>query len=350
MAARIAHPNWRLHRGQDSAPHWWPCGRSGDNQVAGSGDRHTRSRSMQAHAQQPLCRHMAVSCCALPPLPPTYASMYAGMDTSMDTSMCMSMSTSIPKTHEHETSMRARPLRSVNISMKTSMHARPLRSVNISIETSIRARPLRSVVNVRRSRVPMDHYDYPNRDNGAAKLEAGRPGKSTAAPVPGAGPNGIFGVLQQTGAGAPKDRWLDHKGKAKPDGPEVRRGRRDLTETIQQSGNPYQDGRSLGDTWLEAKGKAMPPGPEMRRGRRNLDEIIQQTSNPYQDGRALGDAWLEAKGKAPVAAPAAASTMRATLGRSDGAPEPVVGGKYIAHGIPQKQANIVPDVFMTTRA
>uniref|UniRef100_A0A7R9V1T4 Uncharacterized protein n=1 Tax=Chlamydomonas euryale TaxID=1486919 RepID=A0A7R9V1T4_9CHLO len=207
-----------------------------------------------------------------------------------------------------------------------------------------------SVVNVRRSRVPMDHYDYPNRDNGAAKLEAGRPGKSTAAPVPGAGPNGIFGVLQQTGAGAPKDRWLDHKGKAKPDGPEVRRGRRDLTETIQQSGNPYQDGRSLGDTWLEAKGKAMPPGPEMRRGRRNLDEIIQQTSNPYQDGRALGDAWLEAKGKAPVAAPAAASTMRATLGRSDGAPEPVVGGKYIAHGIPQKQANIVPDVFMTTRA
>ena len=43
-----------------------------------------------------------------------------------------------------------------------------------------------------------------------------------------------------------------------------------------------QDGRTLGDNWLEYKGRAMPPGPEKRRGRQNLTETFQQTSNPYK--------------------------------------------------------------------
>jgi hypothetical protein len=38
-------------------------------------------------------------------------------------------------------------------------------------------------------------------------------------------------------------------------------------------------------------------GPEQRRGRKDLTEILQQSSNPYVDGRTLGDAWLEQKGK-----------------------------------------------------
>ena len=43
-----------------------------------------------------------------------------------------------------------------------------------------------------------------------------------------------------------------------------------------------QDGRTLGDNWLEYKGRAVPPGPEKRRGRQNLTETFQQTSNPYK--------------------------------------------------------------------
>ena len=57
-------------------------------------------------------------------------------------------------------------------------------------------------------------------------------------------------------------------GKAKAAGPEVRRGRTDLAETLWQSSNPYKDERTLGDQWLEAKGKQRADGPEMRRGRR----------------------------------------------------------------------------------
>lgn len=56
-------------------------------------------------------------------------------------------------------------------------------------------------------------------------------------------------------------------GKAKADGPEVKRGRADLAEVLWQSSNPYKDGRSLGDQWLDAKGKQRVQGPEMRRGR-----------------------------------------------------------------------------------
>jgi hypothetical protein len=39
------------------------------------------------------------------------------------------------------------------------------------------------------------------------------------------------------------------------------------------------------------------PGPEQRRGRKNLFETLQQSSNPFQDGRSLDDAFLEMKGK-----------------------------------------------------
>ena len=37
-----------------------------------------------------------------------------------------------------------------------------------------------------------------------------------------------------------------------------------------------------GDSWIEYKGRGAPPGPEKRRGRPNLTETFQQTSNPYQ--------------------------------------------------------------------
>ncbi len=57
-------------------------------------------------------------------------------------------------------------------------------------------------------------------------------------------------------------------GKARAPGPEVKRGRTDLSETLLQLSNPYKDGRTLGDQWLEARGKQRVPGPEMRRGRR----------------------------------------------------------------------------------
>lgn len=57
-------------------------------------------------------------------------------------------------------------------------------------------------------------------------------------------------------------------GKAKAAGPEVKRGRTDLAETLWQTSNPYKDGRSLGDQWMDAKGKQRVDGPEMRRGRR----------------------------------------------------------------------------------
>ncbi|KAG1661856.1 hypothetical protein FOA52_011623 [Chlamydomonas sp. UWO 241] len=201
----------------------------------------------------------------------------------------------------------------------------------------------------RASRVQMDHYNYPNRDNGIAKDEAGRPGKSTKAAIAGAGPNGIFGVIQQTGIGAPADTWCDAKGKATPPGPEVTRGRRDLTDTIQQRGNAYVDGVTGGDRWLEAKGKSMPPGPEERRGRKGLTETIQQRGNPYVDGKIVGDMWLEAKGKAPVSAAAAGSSIASTLGRSDGAPQPVVGGKFIPKGLPQVETHLQFDGSVTTK-
>jgi len=186
-------------------------------------------------------------------------------------------------------------------------------------------RPLSgSVLDGRRSRVPMDHYNYP-RDNAAAQQEMGRVGKGTV-PAPGmqGGRKDLFDVMQQTCQQNPGitggDRWLEAKGKANAPGPEERRGRKDLQEIIQQTSNPYKDGRSLGDQWLEAKGKGHAPGPEARRGRKDLQEIIQQTSNPYKDGRSLGDQWLEAKGKRPLPGPDV--TIGQVIGRMDGPPDP----------------------------
>jgi hypothetical protein len=46
---------------------------------------------------------------------------------------------------------------------------------------------------------------------------------------------------------------------------------------------------------MEARGKAHPPGPELRRGRPDLSEIIQQATNPYVDKRSLGDTWCAAR-------------------------------------------------------
>jgi hypothetical protein len=53
-----------------------------------------------------------------------------------------------------------------------------------------------------------------------------------------------------------------------------------------------------GDEWLERKGKRNVLGPEQRRGRKDLFETLQQSSNPWLDGRTLDDAFLERKGKA----------------------------------------------------
>lgn len=71
-------------------------------------------------------------------------------------------------------------------------------------------------------------------------------------------------------------------------GPEQRRNRQNLFETIQQGSNAYHDGRTLGDQWLEYRGKKVPPGPEMRRGRPDLFETFQMGSDPAVDKRSLG--------------------------------------------------------------
>ena len=70
---------------------------------------------------------------------------------------------------------------------------------------------------------------------------------------------------------------IEYAGKAKAAGPEVKRGRTDLAETLWQTSNPYKDGRSLGDQWMEAKGKQRVEGPEMRRGRR----VLPSSPMPY---------------------------------------------------------------------
>eukprot|EP00891_Asterochloris_glomerata_P002187 jgi/Astpho2/2187/Aster-03178 len=99
-------------------------------------------------------------------------------------------------------------------------------------------------------------------------------------------------------------------GKARAPGPEVKRGRTDLSETLLQLSNPYKDGRTLGDQWLEARGKQRVPGPEMSRGRRNLTATIQQKMDPVRDrpaAVATGDRWIEdtwSKGKAAAEAAA----------------------------------------------
>ncbi|KAG2495250.1 hypothetical protein HYH03_006523 [Edaphochlamys debaryana] len=186
-------------------------------------------------------------------------------------------------------------------------------------------RPLSgSAVQLRASRVPMDHYTYP-RGNAAAAAEA-PPGKRI---VPGPeqrrGRQDLFDVVHHTCHMKPTaytggDRWLEHKGKANAPGPEQRRGRRDLTDVLQQkaaqegAAKEWGTGQPLGDVWLDAKGKGQAEGPEMRRGRQGLYETIHQTSNPYRGGSKVGDSWLEHKGRRvlpPVGPPEAAAVLSA---------------------------------------
>lgn len=61
-----------------------------------------------------------------------------------------------------------------------------------------------------------------------------------------------------------------------------------------------EPGVTGGDSWLEQKGKKFVASPEVAMGRRGLAEVLQQTSNPYHDGRALDDAWLQPSGKQKV--------------------------------------------------
>lgn len=121
------------------------------------------------------------------------------------------------------------------------------------------------------------------------------------------GRDNLYDVVQHTCHLKPSsytggDLWLEAKGKAAADGPEVRRGRLSGAKELVSAPDTLQDkrpgpGQTYGDLWLDAKGKSIVPGPEQRRGRPNLTETFQQLSNPYQDGRTLGDSWLEYKGR-----------------------------------------------------
>ncbi|DBA81753.1 hypothetical protein WJX77_006676 [Trebouxia sp. C0004] len=164
-------------------------------------------------------------------------------------------------------------------------------------------------VQVRKSDVVFDDYDVitgkevmlaENMQNGMVRLKEGAEGQ------------GLFPVLQPSGNPYAEthptgDAWLQSmwkEGKAKAAGPEVKRGRTDLAETLWQSSNPYKDGRTLGDQWLEAKGKQRAEGPEMRRGRRDMFGTLQQGNSPVRtrgEATASGDRWIEdawSKGKA----------------------------------------------------
>lgn len=114
------------------------------------------------------------------------------------------------------------------------------------------------------------------------------------------------------------DQWLEHKGKGNAPGPEQRRGRRDLADVLQQKavadgprgtsaparGDQLQH-KEQGDAWLDAKGKRRVEGPEMRRGRQGLYETLQQTSNPYQGGNKVSHCGhLQAQGGGPFRSPA----------------------------------------------
>ena len=93
------------------------------------------------------------------------------------------------------------------------------------------------------------------------------------------------------GSEVPDQEWKSAGPKCKTahaPGPEQRRNRQNLFETIQQGSNCYEDGRTLGDQWLEYKGKHVPPGPEQRRGRPDLFETFQMQSDPAVDKRSLG--------------------------------------------------------------
>lgn len=70
------------------------------------------------------------------------------------------------------------------------------------------------------------------------------------------------------------------QGKGIVPGPET--GRPDLFDVVQHTCHAKPPGFTGGDLWLEARGKAKPEGPSERRGRKGLNEVIEQASNPYQ--------------------------------------------------------------------
>jgi hypothetical protein len=93
------------------------------------------------------------------------------------------------------------------------------------------------------------------------------------------------------GSQVPDQEWKSAGPKCKTahaPGPEQRRDRQNLFETVQQASNAYEDGRTLGDQWLEYKGRLVPPGPEKRRGRPDLFETFQMRSDPAVDKRPMG--------------------------------------------------------------
>ncbi|GFR42018.1 hypothetical protein Agub_g2834 [Astrephomene gubernaculifera] len=164
----------------------------------------------------------------------------------------------------------------------------------------------------------MDHYTYP-RGNEAAAAEVGPGKRRVPGPEERRGRTDLFDVVHHTCHLKPQeytggDRWLEARGKAHAPGPEQRRGRRDLSDVLllkARAGSAEGSGgagavagkgaragaAAVGDMWLDAKGKAHAEGPEVRRGRAGLYDTLHQTSNPYEGGSKVGDAWLEHKGK-----------------------------------------------------
>lgn len=220
-----------------------------------------------------------------------------------------------------------------------------------------------SVVAARKSHIVMDHYGYPNKDNELADKEMGKRGKGSVAPPGATGEamsRGLFSLMQQTHvSGTAKnepvgqstgDLWLDAKGKAKMAGPEASRGL-DLKSILHQTGpDPYKSPgmAGKGDWWLEAKGKGHPPGPEMTRGRKGLAETLQQTSNPYVDGRALGDYWLETKGKKALK-PKSEISMKEIVSSMEGRPDPPPKPRGQG-GAARNKSHLVQEAAMTTRS
>lgn len=149
---------------------------------------------------------------------------------------------------------------------------------------------------LRKSTIPLDHYNVPT---GKEVVDAEAPPGKRSVPGPEVrrGRKNLFDVLQQTGGANPEftggDQWMEQKGKATVPGPERVRGRPDLFETIQQRPGVGM----VGDIWLEQKGKRFVPGPEVRRGRKDLTETLRQNSAPARPADIVGDMWLEQKGR-----------------------------------------------------
>lgn len=152
---------------------------------------------------------------------------------------------------------------------------------------------------LRASHIPLDHYNVATgREVVDAELPAGK--KSVPGPEMRRGRQNLFDVMQNACGQRPDftggDLWLEYRGKATPAGPEMRRGRQDLFETFQQRSNAYEPGASMvGDLWLEHKGKRDVPGPDKRRNRPDMATTLRMNSAPPSSR--VGDLWLEHKGK-----------------------------------------------------